>query len=312
MSPSSETHADRRSELAEASPHDLLVQPPTELERLQRRVVQLEHELLQKDALLAERRAAEEEAARRARELEHVALERERSAEALARALHFSEMFVGIVGHDLRNPLSAIATAASLLARRADSEKISRPVERILGSTERMLRMIDQLLDLTRIRLGQGLPLTREPVDLRDLARAVVEELELANQGCQLDVEATGDLEGSWDRDRIQQLLSNVVGNACTYRLPGTPVRLRLDGTRPDEVTLEVHNQGTIPPDLLADVFEPLRAGKQPGRTGLGLGLFISQQVALAHGGDITAASSEADGTRFTAVLPRRRALPPA
>jgi signal transduction histidine kinase len=271
--------------------------------------VQLERELLQKNALLAERRAAEVEAAQRARELEQVAHERERSAEALARALHFSEMFVGIVGHDLRNPLSAISTAASLLARRADSEKISRPVQRILGSTDRMLRMIDQLLDLTRIRLGQGLPLSREAVDLRHLTRAVLDELELAHQGCRLEVEAVGDLEGSWDRDRVQQLVSNVVGNACAYRLPGTPVRLRLDGARADEVTLEVHNQGVIAPDLLQLVFEPLRAGKHPGRTGLGLGLFISQQAALAHGGDITATSSEADGTRFTAVLPRR---PPA
>lgn len=274
-------------------------------------MAQLEGELRQRNALLAERRAAEAEAAERTRQLEHLAQERERSAEALARALHFSEMFVGIVGHDLRNPLSAIATAASLLARRADSDKIARPVARILGSTDRMLRMIDQLLDLTRIRLGQGLPLTREPLDLREVARAVVEELELAHPGCALEVEATGDLEGSWDRDRVQQLLSNVVGNACTYRLPDTPVRLRLDGADPDEVTLEVHNLGVIPPDLLPTVFEPLRAGKHPGRTGLGLGLFISQQVALAHGGDITAASSEPDGTRFTTVLPRRRAPAP-
>lgn len=225
--------------------------------------------------------------------------------EDLARAVRFSETFVGILGHDLRNPLSAITTAASLLARRADSERVARPAARILSSGRRMARMIDQLLDFTRIRLGKGIPLERREIDLADSCRLAVEEAAAAGERI-IELRADGDLVGAWDGDRLAQLVSNLLGNAIAHGTPETPVTVRLDGSRRHGVELEVHNGGVIPDAIRPVLFEPLKNhSKQERSSGLGLGLYISQQIVLAHGGTIEVVSAQGEGTRVVVSLPR-------
>jgi GAF domain-containing protein len=197
----------------------------------------------------------------------------------LERAVRVSEMFVGILGHDLRNPLSAITTAASVVLSRADSDRVAKPVSRILSSADRMSRMIDQILDFTRVRLGGGIPLRRKPLDLADICRLVLDELRPeGDDELHAQLQIRGDSRGEWDEDRLAQLVSNLAGNALQHRTPGTPVTICIDGSRPGRVTLSVENSGTVPPDLLPVIFEPLRGregGKREGSSGLGLGLYI-------------------------------------
>jgi PAS domain S-box-containing protein len=231
-----------------------------------------------------------------------------RRNEDLARIVRFTEMFVGILGHDLRNPVSAVSTGAALLLRRYQDEGVAKPARRILSSAERMGRMIDQLLDFTRIRLGQGLPLSRRSTDLANLCRMAGEEAD-ARASSPIQLTVTGDLVGSWDSDRLAQLASNLIGNALAHGDRGTPVLIHLDGERADEVRMEVANEGVIPLGLLPVIFEPFRTGtdtKTERSGGLGLGLYISQQIVMAHGGTISVRSSVEEGTRFTIRLPRQ------
>jgi PAS domain S-box-containing protein len=235
--------------------------------------------------------------------------EREARVEEMERAVRFSELFVGILGHDLRNPLSAITTAANLLETRADSDKIAKPASRIVASADRMERMISQLLDFTRIRLGRGLPLDRARVNLGEIARTIIEETEPVHRR-EIKLEKSGDLAGMWDRDRLSQLLSNLAANACQHGGQGSPILISVDGSQREVVQLEVKNSGAIPQHLLPVVFEPLRHSgerheKREGSSGLGLGLYITRQIALAHGGAVRVESTEARGTRFVVELPR-------
>ncbi len=275
-----------------------------EVARLQQRARALEREVEHRRALeLALQQALEERAL-----LEEQMRGRN---EDLARAVRLSEAFVGMLGHDLRNPLNAIATAGALLARRPECERNAKHASRIVRSARRMARMIDQILDFTRIRLGKGLPIDPRPIDLADLCRHATDELEGETDAPRVRLEVRGDVGGTWDADRLAQLVSNLVGNALVHGTAGQPVAIRLDGTAPDEVSLEVENAGTIPRDLLPAMFEPFGAssGRRAASSGLGLGLHISRQIALAHGGAIDVASSDEGWTRFTVRLPR---APPA
>ena len=268
-------------------------------------------ERAQSDTLIVDQREANEKmvaATIRAQELTteaDVAKERaevsERDLQAVA---EFREMFIGIVGHDLRNPLGSIVTGAALLLRRGRLDgQDAETAARIIRSSQRMKRMITQLLDLTRARLGGGLPIEPKPVDLREVCRNVVEEFE-AN--IQLDVE--GDLTGTWDQDRLAEVLSNLLGNAIEYAAPGTVliVKAYTDG---GDVAVEISNQGNpIPPDLLPFIFDPFRRARprEKSETGnLGLGLYIARQIVLSHGGTLEAQSA-GGMTTFVMRLPRR------
>jgi signal transduction histidine kinase len=230
----------------------------------------------------------------------------------MERAVRFSEMFIGILGHDLRNPINAISMAASLILHGApEQQAVVKPANRILSSAARMERMISQLLDFTRVRLGRGIPLERSRVDLAEVCRATIGELETAT-GCAVQFEQEGDPNGNWDRDRLAQLISNLVANACLHGKQGSPATVRLNGTEPERVLIDVRNQGAVPAELMPMLFEPLhkaRAHKPKQSRGLGLGLYITQQIVLAHGGEIRVESDESRGTRFVVELPR---LPPA
>lgn len=231
--------------------------------------------------------------------------------EALAQTVHYSEMFemfAGILAHDLRGPLGAITTAAQLVRlRRPDDDRIEIPVARILSSSGRMAKMIDQLLDFTRIRLGGGLRLERSRVDLGEVLKTVVGEMESASPGWRVRVETQGDAGGHWDADRLAQVLSNLAGNAAQHGEREAPALVRLDGREPARVTVTFENRGAIPNDLLPNLFDPFRSTQRELRNvgGLGLGLFIAREIVWAHGGEVAVASSEEEGTRFTVVLPR-------
>ena len=231
-----------------------------------------------------------------------------RQNEDLLRTVRFSEMFVGILGHDLRNPLSAITTGASLLQRRGESEKVVKTASRILNSAGRMGRMIDQVLDFTRIRLGRGIPIQPRLADLAEICRIAIDEFESTAPARRIAFVSRGATTGVWDSDRIVQLVSNLLGNALTHGDPALEVTVSCDGTLPSSVQLDVHNTGTVPAELLPVLFEPFRSGsheKHERSNGLGLGLFISQQIAFAHSGTIHVTSSEEDGTHLILRLPR-------
>lgn len=239
----------------------------------------------------------------------------------LRRTVHFSELFVGVLGHDLRNPLNAIMTSAQLLRMRArqeaagvrepdrDQAALRTPLERILGSGERMARMIEQLLDLTRVRLGSGIRPNRARLDLEPLCRQVLDELLVAHPQWRLELVTRGSLTGEWDGDRLAQVVSNLAGNAVQHGDPARPLRVELDGEDEGQVVLRVWNAGVIPEALLPTLFDPFRGSSSrhaSGAQGLGLGLFITQQLVEAHGGEIDVCSTAAGGTRFEVVLPRR------
>lgn len=224
------------------------------------------------------------------------------------RSDHLRELFIGVLGHDLRDPLAAIVMGASLLL---DSDDIApehtRVLERIASSAERMGRMVTDILDFTRGRVGGGIPLHRAPVDLHAIVRAAVAEVEVAYPRRAVEVVTSGSIIGEWDGDRLAQVVSNLLTNAMEHGDPAKPVRVRL-AEEHGSLRLEVHNDGhPIPEAALPLLFDPFRRGGARGSStkGLGLGLYIAQQIVRAHGGTLTVESSPDRGTTFTVVLPR-------
>lgn len=224
----------------------------------------------------------------------------------------FRERLLGIVSHDLRNPLGSISVTTQLLLRRDGvPEGVQAGVRRIAASADRMQRMISDLLDFTQATVGGGIPLHRRPTSLGQVVRTVLEELELMHPGRFVQTSARGMHDGQWDSDRLAQVVSNLVSNALAYGEDGTPVEVRTWEEAEDSL-LSVHNRGRpIPEEQLPRVFDPFkRATREGNRRGLGLGLHIVQQVVRAHGGTITVESREEEGTTFTVRLPRHP-LPP-
>jgi PAS domain S-box-containing protein len=223
----------------------------------------------------------------------------------LEASVRFAEQFIGMLGHDLRNPLNAITVAASLLERKGDGEN-SKSIERILASANRMSNMVAQLLDLTRSRLGGGIVVDRKLIKLDEVVRSAVDELKQVHPMREIQCALTPDVRGEWDAERLAQVVSNLVGNAIQYGDSARPVEVRLT-TREREAVLEVRSFGPpISPDLLPVIFEPYRRGeaRSSKARGLGLGLFISHQIVLAHGGRMQVNSSADAGTTFAVLLP--------
>jgi len=234
-----------------------------------------------------------------------------RTAEARRRTAQFQERFMAILGHDLRSPLSSMTMGLSTLRRlRPSQQQVT--LDRLASTAARMSRMIDQLLDLTRTRLGTGIAIVPVPTDLGRVVTDVVEEARAAHPERTLLVEMTGDLEGEWDPDRLAQVASNLVGNAMDHGALDGPVTVTAQGEA-GVVRLAVHNAGPAIPAVLQSVlFDPFRRGQDAGETsrssGLGLGLYITREIVVGHGGTIDVVSTDAEGSTFRVVLPRARA----
>jgi len=230
------------------------------------------------------------------------------------RAVDFQEQLVGIVSHDIRSPLGAIISWARIMASGGPPpEEQQRTFRRITSAALRIERLTRLLLDFARARLGGGITLEPRRSDMRELLQKVTHEFRVAypDRSVVCEVEGT-DTHGSWDPDRLGQVLSNLLENALKYSPPDTQVRLLARGDK-EQVLLAVHNQGKpIPPELMPHIFEPFRRGPQASRTAktsYGLGLYIVQEIVHAHGGTIEVLSNLEGGTTFSVRLPR---LPPA
>ncbi|NBD10275.1 GAF domain-containing sensor histidine kinase [Corallococcus silvisoli] len=241
-------------------------------------------------------------------EQEEVLNERDTQLLGAREASLLREQLMGIVSHDLRNPLNAISLAAATLMRRTDlDDRARRGLRRILDSSDRANRLIHDLLDFTHVRTGMALPVKPRPVDLYEITEQVVDEVRLTAPGRALDVVCEGDGHGKWDPDRIAQMLTNLLTNAVQYSEPGAHIRVEARGDA-REVVLAVTNAGEpIPRELLPVLFEPMTRGTTEGseRRSVGLGLFIVNQIAHAHGGAVEVVSTVEEGTTFRVHLPR-------
>jgi signal transduction histidine kinase len=230
--------------------------------------------------------------------------ERERAEEAAA----LRERLVAIVGHDLRNPLSAISMAARMLSAKPRAPGDEGLVNRIERSAKRMTRMIEQILDFARIRSGQSFELQLESADLRQVCQAVIEELRLSRPEQEIALSVEGRADAICDSDRIAQVLSNLIGNAIQHGTLG-PITVTVRDATADALAIEVHNVGqAIPQPAQARIFDAFNRDATAGDRGssVGLGLYIANQIVRAHGGSIAVRSPDGDGTTFSVVLPRR------
>lgn len=223
---------------------------------------------------------------------------------------HSKELFLGVLGHDLRNPLGAIMMSATVMMTQEGPDwPHLKTVSRIVRSGTRMNEIIGDLLDFTRTRLGAGIPVVREDMDMEMICRQTVDEITAFHPGCIVHFDASGQLRGQWDKGRIGQALSNLVGNAYQHGAENVPIEVTVRGES-DRVVVTVHNKGSlIPKTLLKDIFNPFRQldpgrAKSKGVSSLGLGLYIVQAIVTAHQGTIDVESTER-GTTFTMRLPR-------
>ena len=249
-------------------------------------------------------------------------LEAERDSEATEAALfderaagELREQFIAVLGHDLRNPLASMAACGQLLEKQAgDPAQVRSIAHRIDDNARRMSGLIDDTLDLARGRLGGGLGVRPAPVDDLDLAlQAVVAELRDAHPARTIESRIDVRARVVCDRGRLQQLVSNLLGNALVHGSAAGPVSL--DAKAADGwLVIEVANDGEpIPPESLSKVFAPFwRSTISAQREGLGLGLYIGSQIVKAHHGTLEVRSTRDDGTRFTARLPLPAAADPA
>lgn len=251
--------------------------------------------------LLLQRKRAEELSAQHARDQQNVVDAR---SEAEDRA-KFAEQLVGVVSHDIRNPLSVVHMSTILLERGVSPEQQQQVVERIKRAVARMQHLISDLLDFSQARLGRGLSIRKRRCDLQHAIADGVLELAIAFPEHKLRHERHGEGEMEADPDRIMQAVGNLVANAANHGAKGEPITVRSEFGE-SNFCVTVHNHGTpIPPDILPQLFEPMVRGAAPGASqGVGLGLFIVREIARGHGGAVRV-RSDASGTAFTIELPR-------
>lgn len=220
------------------------------------------------------------------------------------------ELFLGMLGHDLRNPLAAISGLAELQTRAKTPERYAAFAKQISISAGRMSNMITDLIELTRVRLGTGIIVNRSQADLCEICTSVIREMQAIYPERDFHLDCVEALPGEWDAARLSQVVSNLLGNAIQHGAATSAVTL--SGKRDGHlVALEVHNDGTpIPVDAIPRLFDCLFQGRGSEKadndqsTSLGLGLYIAKEIVVAHGGTIMVSSSYEDGTTFTARLP--------
>lgn len=230
--------------------------------------------------------------------------------EALRQALHAREELLSLVSHELRTPLTAMklteASVLELLERSEVPERLRAAFERFKRQTLRLNHLVDEMLDVGRLRKG-GVSLNREPVRVAELVETAREELLPLIDKAAVDVQVhlEGDLAGNWDRQRMVQVLTNLLSNALKYG-EGRPVCVRAE-PRGDLVRISVLDEGPgIRPEDRERIFEPFeRARARSGVAGLGLGLYIAKRLVLAHGGRLWAQARPAGtGSEFVLELP--------
>lgn len=218
-------------------------------------------------------------------------------------------LLLGMLGHDMRTPLSAIVSTASFLADLNAGEEVSRAAKRLIHSGASMQALLDDLVDFNRTQLGLGIKVFPSEVDLAAEIAEELDQMRAAHPSRPIELVVAGNTRGRWDHARLKQVLRNLVCNAIKYGSPESPVRVTLAGEE-SEARLEISNRGeAIDPDVLAQLFQPLKRGLAPpdiqdARDGLGLGLFIVREIVQAHGG-VVDVRSQAEETVFSVHLPR-------
>ncbi|MFT3693792.1 MAG: PAS domain-containing sensor histidine kinase [Kofleriaceae bacterium] len=238
--------------------------------------------------------------------------ERRLSIEEIKARSEYEQRLIGIVSHDLRNPLNAIVLAAEVLSSKTLDPSAEKLVTRLQRSAERAMRLIADLLDFAKARIGSTIPINRRPANLSEIVEQVVDEFQSVAPSRLIRVGHSGGESGNWDADRIAQVISNLVGNAIQYSSANAPILVNshLDG---DDAVLSICNDG--PPISESDreqLFEPFKRGSNTpsSRHNMGLGLFIAREVVTAHGGSISVSSDPGAGNCFTIRLPRAVAQP--
>lgn len=228
------------------------------------------------------------------------------------------DLFIGILSHDIRSPLNVISMSAQLILsigtptkeRLKLNERQSMLANQIIDSTSRITEIVSDLLDVTHARFGSGLPVIRAPMDMGFVSRQLIDEMRAAYPTRTITLEISGGVKGDWDKARIGQAISNLIGNAIQYSFTDSAINVTVKGAT-EEVIISVHNEGVpILPENIGTLFDSFtRAitdeGNHPGAVNLGLGLYITKEIVVGHGGTIDVASTEEDGTTFTARFPR-------
>lgn len=220
------------------------------------------------------------------------------------------ERFLAILGHDLRTPLGAIITSSTFMLDTGELVEPNRTlVQRIATSSRRMNQMVLDLLDFTRTRFGDSIPIIRSEIDARKVVHDVIAEVAATYPSVRLHLETSGDLRGAWDGDRLTQALINLVANAAQHGSDKSPIMVEARGLD-REIEIAVQNEGpVIPKEEVGQIFHAMkhsRANSGRDRRHLGLGLYIVDKIVGAHGGSIDVQSSKEKGTTFTMTLPRR------
>ena len=225
-------------------------------------------------------------------------------------------LFLGMLGHDMRSPLNAIVATASLLRALNAGEQVSAAAARLVRSGASMRVLLDDLVDFNRTHLGLGIKVVKKDIDLAEELGGEVEQLRVVHPDRRIEFAVTGDAVGHYDGGRLKQVLRNLVSNAIVHGSPDTPVRVALVGEEP-EIRLKVTNEGpAIDPSFQSQLFDPLTRGlaqtsSREYNDGLGLGLFIVRELVLAHGGRVEMRSDSTEGeTTFTVILPRQKSVP--
>jgi signal transduction histidine kinase len=225
-------------------------------------------------------------------------------------------MFLAILSHDLRNPLSTIRMAAHVVSLKNEDPATGAAMSMITRNTDAMMRLISDLIDFSSTGLGRAMPLNRGPVNLEELCREVVDSFRTSHPGRTLRMHSSGDVNGVWDAGRIRQVVANLIGNAIQHGSPEGPIDLSLASQATPSagatVVLSVHNEGApISPDLLPTIFDPLKRYSSRESTArrasgsVGLGLYIVREIVAAKHGTVSVTSTAEKGTTFTVRIPR-------
>jgi signal transduction histidine kinase len=232
-----------------------------------------------------------------------------------ARADHTRELFLAILGHDLRAPLATLTASGALLARPdLPVAEVQKTVARIRRSALVMSTMVDDLIGYTRTELGSGMPITPVQTDMGTVCRSAIEDASSTFPGSQFDLSLQGELGGMFDGVRLHQLFTNLFVNAAKHGATGGPVRVRAMGSS-EGIRVDVNNRGpAIPRSAWREIFQPLvqlssdaTDDHRDRRTSLGLGLYVAREIATLHGGAIDVHSTTEEGTTFTVSLPARK-----